>query len=102
MSTMVDDASAWATYSGVREMDEQQARAPWLGDAVCRSLGLGLLTEGVRSAGRAACQLRFGRLCVLVVRLAPQEYPQSPDEQLPYQWLSDRSAKRKGKGGKGC
>src|SRR3954453_19645697 len=64
---MVEDISALVTYQGFKELDERRARSPWLGDAICRSLGLGLLTEGVRAAGRAAFQLRLGRLCVLVV-----------------------------------
>ena len=51
----------------ISEMSAQDARSHLLADRVCRALGIGLLSEGLRRLGLWAGQLQVGRLSILFV-----------------------------------
>ena len=59
----------------ISEMSAQDARSHLLADRVCRALGIGLLSEGVRRSGRFAGQLKVGPLTILCVRLDRRDRP---------------------------
>ena len=59
----------------ISEMSARDARSHFLADRVCRALGIGLLSEGLRRSGRFAGQLKVGPLTILCVRLDRRDRP---------------------------